>query len=295
MSKTAFALVACSVLVSVVTTGCDQFMQKPRCKPLGDCGGANPVGTWVLDPSHVSCSEDIYIAPSDQRVVTGTVPVARQPPPEPALSDWCDQLVTNGGTMVTTHDPEFYHDDPRIGIASVHYGADGAFSAGLTQVGHYKLDFPTYCVRAFAAMDNRQADPANDPNGPAVSLCKQIEVAVKNAGNGAGAYPNATCRGRTESGQTDDPTIEAGGCRCEFDVTATAGPGGIYKLLNNNTMINFLNNGFPQTVTYCNRGDHLELTGANGSYLFGKTGLRTMSLVPDKGMMMQSPPMTTQQ
>jgi hypothetical protein len=31
-------------------------------------------------------------------------------------------------------------------------------------------------------------------------------------------------------------------------------------------------------VTFCNQGDGLELTGADGDYLFGLRGLRTMSL-----------------
>jgi hypothetical protein len=287
MSKPAFAIVASSLFISVVTAGCDQFMQKPRCAPLGDCGGPVPVGTWILDPNHVSCSEDIYIPPSDPRVLNGTVPTARQPPPEPALSDWCDSIVVTGGTMTVTHEPEFYYYDGHIGIASVTYqadatlkGVDGTFSAGLTQIGHFRLDFPAYCMRAFGGMENRQADPANDPMGPKVSLCKQVEVAVHNAGTGAGAYPNATC---------DDSKIESGGCTCDFDVTATSGPAGYYRMLNGNTIMNLLNANFPQKVTYCNRGDHLELTGADGSYLFDKTGLRTLNLVPGPAPM--PPPM----
>jgi hypothetical protein len=269
MSKPVFAILACSLLISVVTAGCNQFMQKPRCAPLGDCGGAVPVGTWILDATHVSCSEDIYVPPSDPRVLMGTVPVARQPPPEPALSDWCDSIVVTGGTTIVTHEPEFYYYDGHIGVASVHYGDDGNFSAGLTQVGRFKLDFPAYCMRAFGGKDGRQADPANDPTGPAVSLCKQVEAAVKSAGTGAGAYPNAAC---------EDSKIEAGGCTCEFDVTATSGPAGSYKMLNSNTILNLLNANFPQKVTYCHNGDELELTGTDGSYLFDKTGLRTMRM-----------------
>ncbi len=287
MSKPAFAIVACSLFVSAVTAGCDQFMQKPRCAPLGDCGGPVPVGTWILDPNHVSCSEDIYVPPSDPRVLMGTVPTARQPPPEPALSDWCDGIVVTGGTMTVTHEPEFYYYDGHIGIASVTYlptdkmhpESGGTFSAGLTQIGNFTLDFPAYCMRAFGGMDDRQADPANDPMGPKVSLCKQVELAVHNAGTGAGAYPNATC---------DNSKIEAGGCTCTFDVTATSGPAGFYRMLSGNTIQNLINNNFPQKVTYCNRGDHLELTGTDGTYLFDKTGLRTLSLVPGAAAM---PPM----
>jgi hypothetical protein len=266
-------------------------MQKPRCAPLGECGGPVPVGTWILnemDGTHVSCSEDIYVAPSDPRVLMGTVPVARQPPPEPALSDWCDGIVVTGGTTTVTHEPEFYYYDGHIAVGSVHYGDDGTFSAGLTQAGTFALDFPAYCVRAFGGQDNRQADPANDPTGPKVSLCKQVEAAVKSAGTGAGAYPNAAC---------DDSKIESGGCTCRFDVTATSGPAGFYKMMNGNTILNLLNANFPQKVTYCRKGDELELTGTDGAYLFDKTGLRTMRLKKTADAMppaMMPPPMMMQ-
>jgi hypothetical protein len=294
MSKPAFAIIASSLLIGVVTAGCNQFMQKPRCEPLGDCGGEFPAGTWILDPTHVSCSEDIYIPPSDPRVLMGTVPVSRQPPPEPTLSDWCDSIVVTGGTTTVTHEPEFYYYDGHIGVASVHYQPTdaqhpengGTFSAGLTQVGNFKLDFPAYCMRAFAGRDGRQADPANDPTGPSVSLCKQVEAAVRSAGTGAGAYPNAAC---------EDSKIEAGGCTCTFDVTATSGPAGAYQVLkgNTNTIYNLLNNNFPQKVTYCRRGDDLELTGTDGAYLFDKTGLRTMRMKKTADVMppLMPPPM----
>ncbi|HEY2899420.1 MAG TPA: hypothetical protein VGL59_02505 [Polyangia bacterium] len=304
MSKPTFAIVACSVFIAVVSSGCDQFMQKPHCPALDSCGGALPLGTYVLDPTHVSCSEDVYVAPTDPRVTGGTVPVARQPPPDPSLSDWCDSLVTNGGTMLTTHDPEFYYDDPHIGTASVTFKAPGPvigpngpmpgtvspygdFSAGLTQVGQYNLDFPAYCMRGFAAMDfSRPADPVNNPDGGLATLCDQLTTVVHNAGTGEGAYPDATC--------VDSP-IESGGCQCSFKVQATSGPAGIYRQSQpgSHTLQILLNNNFPQEATYCNRGDSLELTGANGSYLFGKTGLRTLSLV--KSADTTQPPTTMMQ
>ncbi|HEX3695682.1 MAG TPA: hypothetical protein VH374_09855 [Polyangia bacterium] len=281
MLKPTFTIVACSVFLTVMTSGCDQFMQKPHCPALDSCGGDLPKGTYILDSSHPSCSEDIYVPPADPRVNGGMVPVQRQPPLDPALSDWCDSLVTNGGTMLSVHDPDFYYDDPHIGVASVTFKPDLTFSAGLTQIGHYTLDFPAYCMRAFAAMDNsRPADPVNNPDGGPARLCDQLTTVVHAAGTGEGAYQNAACT---------DSKIESGGCQCTFDVTATSGPAGIFSQEPGSpTLQILLNNNYPQQVTYCNRGDHIELTGANGSYLFGKTGLRTMSLAkqPDT---MQSP------
>lgn len=272
-------LVALCVLLVVLTSGCSKFMQEPRCGVLGDCGGAMPVGDWVLAPGHPSCSEDIYVAPTDTRLVMADLPAARTPHPEPALFDWCDLLVTNGGNMVQAHPPRFYYQDGRVGAASIHYGADGRFSAGITRTGTYTLDFPAYCMRAFGATDGRPADPQNDPNGPPVGLCKQLEVGVRASGLGEGSYRNTTC---------DVNPADLQGCLCTFDVTETGGPGGTYQMLDNHTILQLPFTNFPQRVTFCNKGDSLELTGAEGDYLFGQRGLRTMDLV--KAAMTQVPP-----
>jgi hypothetical protein len=263
------ATVALCGVLATLAIGCDRFMQQPRCPVLGACGGAIPVGDWVLRPGHPSCSEDIYVAPTDTRLVMADLPAARTPPPEPALFDWCDLLVTNGGNMVQAHPPRFYYQDGQIGNASIHYGADGHFSAGLTRTGTYTLDFPAYCMRAFGATDGRPADPQSDPNGPPVSLCKQLEVAVRASGLGEGSYRNTTC---------DANPADPQGCLCTFDVTETGGPTGTYQLLDSHTLLQLPFTNFPQRVTFCNQGDGLELTGADGDYLFGLRGLRTMSL-----------------
>jgi hypothetical protein len=36
---------------------------------------------------------------------------------------------------------------------------------------------------------------------------------------------------------------------------------------------------FPQDVTFCNEGSRLQLTGADGAYLFDRVGLRTLDLI----------------
>jgi hypothetical protein len=254
-------------LFALSMTGCKQ---EPLCPELGSCGGALPIGDWVLAPGHGSCSEDLYLPATDTRLVMGDLPPGRTPPPEPALFDWCLLLVTGPGDSIQVKPPRFYYESGPIGAASIRYEANGHFAAGITRTGTYTLDFPAFCMRAFGAMDGKVADPVNDPNGPPVGVCKQLEVPLRASGLGEGSYRNTTCY--------PNPADPAG-CLCDFDVTETGGPSGSYQLLDGNTIVHLPATNFPQKVTYCNKGNTLELTGANGDYLFGTRGLRTLDLV----------------
>jgi len=267
-------VVALGLLFAALTTGCKQ---EPLCPELGTCGGALPIDDWELAPGHGSCSEDLYVPAPDTRLVMADLPAARTPPPEPALFDWCILLVTNGGVGIEARPPRFYYESGPIGAASVRYQADGHFAAGITRTGTYVLDFPAYCMRSFGAMDGRPADPVNDPNGPPVNVCKQLEVPLRESGAGEGSYRNTTCEPNP-----DDPL----GCLCFFDVSETGGPSGTYQLLNNNTILHYPFTNFPQKVTFCNKGDSLELTGTDGAYLFDVKGLRTFDLVRAPAMAM---------
>jgi hypothetical protein len=177
--------------------------------------------------------------------------------------------VTSGGKHLVAVPGQFYYPDARTGSATVRFKADGTFSAGLTITGTYLLDFPATCMRQFGGMDGRQPDPDNDPTGAPVGICKQLQVAQRAAGIGTGAYFNTTCEVNPK-----DP----GGCLCAFDLTATGGPTGTYQVLDANTLLFVPQTTFPQRATFCNKGDHLEVTGKDGAYLFDFAGLRTMSL-----------------
>jgi len=265
--------------VALITAGCTQT---PRCQELGSCGGPDPVGSWVLAPGYGSCNEDLYVSQTDPRLVGAEVPAARVPAIDPALWDWCDSLVTSGGTHLVVVSAGFVYSDPRTGSATVRFKHDGTFSAGLTVTGTYLLDFPALCMREFGGMDGRAADPDNDPNGAPVNICKQLETAQRRTGTNTGAYFNTTC---------DKNPSDPQGCLCAFDLTATGGPSGLYQLLDSNgnvcpptatncNTLQFLpQTTFPQKATFCMTGDSLELTGTDGAYLFdNSTGLRTLKL-----------------
>lgn len=273
------------VLVAALSSGCEQ---KPLCPELGGCGGPVPIGAWELAPGYGSCMEDLYLPPTDTRLVTPNVPAVRESPPEPAVFDWCDLLVTSGGPEVQAFPPRFFYESGQIGTSNLRINNDAdspdhpgmaSFSVSLTRTGTYYLDFPEICVRQFGAMDDRALDPA-DPNGPKGDVCQQLQGPIAASGLGEGSYRNTVCVANPE-----DPK----GCLCRFDVTETGGPTGFVKVLSYNTLQFILQTTFPNKVTYCNKGDSVELTAAEGDYLFGVKGLRTFRMKHVDEMMMPTP------
>lgn len=254
-------------------SGCNQFMQQPHCPTLEACGGDIPYGEWVLGEGHMACIEDLYLPATDTRLVAADQPPARVPLPEPALFDWCTLLVANGGKSIQAAAPRFYYESGQIGDATVRFEQDGRYTAGIARVGTFALDFPAYCMRAFGAMDDRPLDPENDPDGERGNVCKQLQVPLRKAGTGEGAYPNTTC---------EPNPADPNGCLCRFDVQEVGGSAGPFSRLNNNTLLHIPITTFPQKVNYCFQGDRLQLTGADGQYLFDQRGLRTLDLVRKK-------------
>lgn len=261
-------------LLTALAAGC---AQKPLCPELGECGGAVPAGSWQLAPGFPSCTEDLYVPPTDPRLLGGEVASARSPVIEPAFFDWCNLLVTNAGASIQARPPRFFYESGPIGWANISYTPDadprtGHYTLGVSRTGTFSLDFPELCMRQFGAMDGK---PAVDANGNEVTgptdVCKQLEVPLRASGIGEGSYPNTTC---------DRNPNDPGGCLCYFDVTETGGGSGSYRMLDSRTIMHLPGSNFPQKVTFCNKGDSLELTGADGEYLFGQKGLRTMRLAP---------------
>jgi hypothetical protein len=268
-TSTTHCLTALGGLLAALATGCTQA---PNCPALGDCGGDAPVGDWVLAPGHPSCMEDLYIPPADPRLVQATIPSARDPLPEPAVYDWCTLLVTSGGQNIQLRPPRFFYESGQIGTADVRINADGTFTAGLTRTGTFVLDFPALCMREFGAQDNRQAyDPTKSMAvGEPTNVCKQLELPLAQSGLGEGSYRNTRC---------EPNPADLAGCLCQFDVTETGGPGGFWQQLDKNTLLFIPVTSFPQKVTFCHKGANLQLTGADGDYLFGQKGLRTFDLL----------------
>lgn len=277
-------LAALGVCVAL-SSGC---AQEPKCEELDDCGGPMPSGNWRLGEGHPSCSEDLYTPATDPRLFPGEVTPARQPTTEPALFDWCVLLLTTAGdgNDIQRVQPRFYYESGQVGVANITYTPDpnnpdiGSFTASIKRVGHFVLDFPAVCVRAFGATDRPDTDI--DPSGAPVPVCERLQVTIDASGVGEGAYFNTDCYANPE-----DPL----GCLCEYDVNEAGGPTGSYYR-QGSTILHSPSGNFASRATYCAQGDRLQLTGADGAYLFNIPGLRTLDLGSEATTPVPFPPAT---
>jgi hypothetical protein len=260
------SLAVCGVLATLatVTAGCKQPVM---CEPLDDCGGAIPVGDWVLATGTSSCTEEIYVAPPDPRLIQADIPVARLPPPEPALFDWCELLVTGPGDDIVTRAPPYlYTGVAPIGRVALHYEADGRYRLSTTRAGLYSIDYPWYCMRAFGGADKLAADGVTT-----ITVCEQLTKGL--TAKVAKKYKNISC---VPNGI--DPPAQTG-CICSFDLQEVQESVGFYGATSARKIQHLPGNNFPQVATYCAQGNRLQLTGTDGAYLFDRVGLRTLDLV----------------
>jgi hypothetical protein len=275
------------VFLAGLALGCKQA---PLCQALGACGGGAPIGiqpntdgNWVIAPGHPSCSEDLYIPASDPRLSMASPTTAGTANPEPAVYDWCSLLVAGPGMNIEVNPPRLYEGGAQYGFVTLKFQADGHFSSGITLTGTFILELPAMCVSAFGATGG-QLDPS-DPASPVVDVCKRLEGPLFNSAINTGAYQNLECAANTSQLRAQlglDGAADPAGCLCRYDLDETGGPAGTYALENQNTIIDFpdaVNSNYPQRTTYCLQGDDLQLTGADGAYLFDQKGLRTLDLV----------------
>jgi hypothetical protein len=265
-----------------LTTSCKQAV---LCPALDSCGGDLPVGDWTLDPGHPSCSEELYTPPVDPRLIQADLPAARTPPPEPALYDWCDFLVTGPNiplasatdpmpkpstqNSILVRLPTFSFETFPIGATTIHYDANHHYVMSTTRTGTFTLDFPAYCMRAFGAVDTT-FDPAALPASTG-TVCDKLQSALHF--NAPPQYRSITC----ELDPNDIPS--QAGCLCGFNVSDRQESQGTVEAPVGGTMLHLPGTNFPESATYCLQGNQLELMGTNGEYLFDRVGLRTLDLV----------------
>ncbi len=277
------------VFVAALAVGCKQAT---LCHALGACGGGAPIGikpgtdgNWVIAAGHPSCSEELYIPASDPRLSMASPTTAGTPNPEPAVYDWCALLVAGpgAGTAIEVNSPRLYEGGAQYGFVTLKFQADGHFSSGITLTGTFVLELPAQCVSAFGASAG-QLDPT-DPTSPVVDVCQRLSGPLYNSAINTGAYQNLECAANTAQLRAQlglDGAADPAGCLCRYDLDETGGPAGTYQLLNQNTIIDYpdaVNSNYPQESTFCLQGDELQLTGADGAYLFDQKGLRTLDLV----------------
>jgi hypothetical protein len=126
-----------------------------------------------------------------------------------------------------------------------------------------------------------------DPEPPMnayANVCKQLEQALT-AYFLAGVQVSVRCEQNDAAGRvallSEGTRLEVPadplGCLCSSTFVDTFGPEGTFRKLGAHTLIDLpdvMGSEAPQRTTYCQRGDDLQPTGADGDYLFHVEGLK---------------------
>ena len=178
--------------------------------------------------------------------------------------------------------PNFSFETFPIYQATVHYDERGNYALSTTRGGTVLVDFPTYCMRAFGAIDTPL-----DPNAlPAATgtVCQKLQSALffitppQFLNIACITNDDASRQPLLNKGVRIDYPVDPGGCLCQFDVQDRQDTRGTV-LPAGGDMLHLSSSDFPTQVSYCQESNVLELTGANDSYLFDRVGLRTLDLV----------------
>jgi len=188
----------------------------------------------------------------------------------------------------------------------IYNAADLTFSAGFVRSGRFAQYYSETCLTEFG-------QNANDcPAVQATILQEDITGQLKNAactpvaGGGCDcAYDSAagsahlsgeslTCKvaeiimnregtNETFKNVACTPDLSRGGCNCGYDTAFANGAQGSYTV-SGNVITNYPQNSsldYPSQITFCQKGDSLEISGFQHSYLFNKAPVRTFRLNRD--------------
>jgi hypothetical protein len=233
----------------LLLTGC---AQGDVCEELGACAG-NLVGRWGL--AMPACQSQLYEPPQEIWLFERPVANGRQTQPEPAYSSWCQNLVyTADPARPLANNPLFWTGAATYGEARIRYFEDGTYEAGFTRTGTYGWSFSAACMRQ---------------HGSQVT-CEQLAEPLNLSAQNDGGYSNVRCTAGSDPGS----------CECLFDAVTVGSQQGIYRV--RGSEVDHYATSIPSpvsTMTFCQQGDSLTLSGVRNSFLYEQPGLRNMSLL----------------
>jgi hypothetical protein len=252
LSNTSRLLAALSMSLGLV--GC---AEGPLCPELDRCGG-DLVGAWAQVPlaedTGKYCQEPTHRPPPQEYLQNQPTPVARQPVPENTNLDWCYSLVLTSDEASALKRNLYWWEDFGYFGGLVTYDANGEYSIDFQRAGYVSRYYSETCLTQYG----------HDAN------CKTFQDRLFEANAGAGEYDFFDCQ--------SDPS--KGGCNCSFKISEANSSSGVYSL-SGSTVTHF--SSAPTThftqAGFCVKGDRMEISGLNNSYLWDRKDLRSMELV----------------
>jgi len=228
------------------------------CPDLGNCGG-DPLDRWAQLPRGEEtpgtyCQEIQHTPPVESHLRGQLSPVARQRVPEKTFADWCSELIITGDTNEAVKNHNYWWEDLPYTLGFLEYLKDGSYRANLTRKANVDRWYSQTCLHKYGYGGN----------------CQTFQADLERANRGAGEYNTFKC----------GENVERGGCDCNFEIFEVNTLFGSYSV-NGSTITHFP--ASPTThfsqASFCVNGDKLKLSGMGNSFLWDRSGLRTIEIV----------------
>jgi hypothetical protein len=278
----AVALAALTLLAGGLA-GCKNKGAAGICPAVGDCGG-NPTGIWQVEPE-LTCHFPVVTRMAQNYANTAPYfePETGATPPAVTSGTWCwDLSFDKDGNLAT---PKVPVPDPDIVVSgTVTFGPDQSYLYTLTATSTTRA---IHLARSCLGVNGANLGPGGAPTTCGV-LADKMNASIPGSNT---TYMNVL-------GTPSFRCVESGdGCDCDFDFTeqdptgSAVGDRGTWVVEKGTNVIHHYSisgqGNFFETsptrrsfrdATFCQRGDTLELSGANGTALALKAGTRTLTL-----------------
>jgi hypothetical protein len=243
--------------------GCDGKGAAGTCTTYGACGG-EPMGNWNL----VSGCENLVVSPYQQpslpeQLQQPQFPTIEPPQPQPTTSgDWCSQLVYEPSVSpsMPIKGVVLWHGPASVSSGYLHANMDGTYDAEIQFNTAEHTYFANACLTRF---ENK------------APTCMQfgMDLVTYLASQPSFKFDP------TQPACTGDSSV---GCDCKYDYQVQSPEQGTWHVdpANTSTVV-FAGTvrSEPRASSFCQATDSLELSGLDGTSLFGATGVRSAKFV----------------
>jgi hypothetical protein len=223
------------------------------CRPVDACArsgnacGGDPVGRWTLASA---CQDPAYKPPLQRTFLGQPTTEARQPPPDPSTSDWCDDLKYTASGIEALNLPK---DTPSLIGAYIVYSNDNTYSAFVTSSARTSVEFSSSCLTRFGYS----------------SSCADFGVAFAKYGATLGGVKDTSCED------------SANGCLCRYTTESDAAGSTLNGTwaASGSVLTHFAGTMvLPTQVDFCVEGDKMTFWGHDRTNILDIAGARTLDL-----------------
>jgi hypothetical protein len=249
------------LLLAGLAAGCGGRGTEGTCTTYEGCGG-EPIGKWTLDTGCQNLVVTPYQVPSLPEQLAQPQTATQAPPqPMPTTSgDWCSQLIYQPSIdpSMPVKGVVLWHGPPTVQDGYLYVNDNGTYSGQIQFLTPEHTFFANACLTRY-----ERTAPTCEKLGRDIAEFEKTQPGFKFGD------PSMVCTG--------DSSV---GCDCYYQYQVQAMQQGTWSVdPARPSWITFASiaSTEPQTATFCQTGDTLQLSGNDGTILFGALGVRSGS------------------